>query len=239
MRHAEPHTTPPAPAAINATTPKKTSCPPPAIRVHVPFSKQPTAGRTNLNALPPTPAPADRTEQHLDWLHRLGEIGMQLVERAAAEAQQPPSEDTPKQRRPDPALMIVRLSAMVRACIAQHARLAAGEIPAAPRTRRPTSQPGSDPRRHPISAFLHDAIEDSPKPKEVRAEIHKQVEPIIDEYLASDPGMVHAGAGAVIEICQEFDIPYDPARMPAQLRYPPCHEEFLLAEETNATGPPY
>jgi hypothetical protein len=104
---------------------------------------------------------------------------MQLAGRAAAEAQQPPSEDTPKQRRPDPALLFIR------------------------------------------------------------AEIHKQVEPIIDEYLASDPGMVHAGAGAVIEICQEFDIPHDPARMPAQLRYPPCHEEFLLAEETNATGPPH
>jgi len=221
------------------TPPKKNPCPPPTIRVHVSFSKQPATGRTTLNALSPTAAPADCTERHLAWLHRLAEIGMQLAERAAVEAQQPPSEDTPKQRRPDPALLFIRLSAMVRACIAQHARLAAGKIPAAPRTRRPTSPPGSDPRRHPISAFLHDAIEDSPKPKEVRAEIHKQVEPIIDEYLASDPAMVHAGAGAVIEICQEFDIPYDPARMPAQLRYPPCHEEFLLAEETNATGPPY
>jgi len=238
LRHPQPRTTPPTLPAINAN-PQKNPCPPPPIRVHVPFSKQPTTGRTNLNAFPPTPAPADRTEQHLAWLHSLGEIGMQLVERAAAEAQQPPSEDTPKQRRPDPALLIVRLSAMVRACIAQHARLAAGKIPAAPRARRPTSQPGSDPRRHPISAFLHDAIEDSPKPKEIRAEIHNAVEPIIDEYLASDPGMIHAGAGAVIEICQEFDIPYDLARMPADLRYPPGHKQFRLAEETNATGPPY
>jgi hypothetical protein len=163
---------------------------------------------------------------------------MQLAERAAAEVQKAPSEDTPKRRRPDPNLLFVRLSAMVRACIAQHARLAAGKIPAAPRARRPTSQPGTDPRRHQISAILHDAIEDSPKPKEVRAEIHKAVEPIIDEYLASDPLMRHAGGSAVIDICQEFDIPFDPARMPAALRYPPGQEHFFAEDETAATGPP-
>jgi len=162
--------------------------------------------------------PADSTARSVVMLQRLAEFGMQLAEHAAAEALQKPTAEAPKHRRPNPTLLFIRLSAMVRACITQQARLAAGKLPAKPRAPRQTSE---DPRRHPISAFLHDAIEDSPKPKTARAEIHTAVEPIIDEYLASDPEMLYAGVQVVIEICQEFDIPYDLARLPDELLCPP------------------
>jgi hypothetical protein len=171
-------------------------------------------GRTALN----TPLTDQAQTRHLAMLQRLAEIGMQLAERAAAEALQEPSAEIPKRRRPDPTLLFIRLSAMVRACITQQARLAAGKVPAAPRAQ---GQTGSDPRRHLVSAFLHDAIEDSPKPKPARAKIHHEVEAVIDEYLARDPELRHAGGEVIIEICEKFDIPYDTARMVDDLLLPP------------------
>jgi hypothetical protein len=99
------------------------------------LSKQ-QPGRTAVNAIPPDHAPPDIPARHIAMLQRLAEIGMQLAERAAAEAlQAPPAAEAPKLRRPDPSLLFIRLSGMVRACITQQVRLAAGKLPAAPRER--------------------------------------------------------------------------------------------------------
>jgi hypothetical protein len=136
-------------------------------------------GPTLLNAIPP----ADCTERHLATLQRLAEIGMQLAERAAAEALQEQAAETPKHRRPDPTLLFIRLSAMVRACITQHNRLAAGKIPPAPR-----------------------ATAASPKPAADRTDIQRAVEPIINEYLEIDPDLRHPGGKAMIEAAQAFAI---------------------------------
>ncbi len=172
-----------------------------------------------MNAIPPDRAslqqPADHTARMLVMLSRMAELGMQLAERAAADALQEPVADAPKPRRPDPTLLFIRLSAMVRACINQHVRLSAGQLPTQPR------KINEDPRRHLISTVLHDAIEGSSKPKAVRAEIHAAVPPIIDEYLASDPEMLHAGAQIAIEICRQFDIPYKD-NLAAQLQTHPA-----------------
>jgi hypothetical protein len=200
------------------------------------FQQQPD-GRTAVSTLPPNHEAPGRIDRHLAMLQKLAECGMQLAERAAAEALQEPAADAPKRRRPDPNLLFIRLAAMVRACINQQARLAAGKIPAAPRK---TAQTANDPRRHPISAFLHDAIEDSPKPKPARAEIHQAVEPLIDDYLALDPEKLRPGGEIAIEICKEFDIPYTVARMPDGLLIPPGREfgEYL-ASQTVGEEPPH
>jgi len=127
-------------------------------------------------------------------LQRLAESGMQLAERAAAEALQEPADDAPKHRRPDPTLLFIRLSAMVRACINQYTRLAAGKIPPAP--------PLAKPRVRGTSA----SREDSPKPKADRTDIQRAVEPIINEYLEIDPELRLPGGKAIIEACQAFGI---------------------------------
>jgi hypothetical protein len=124
-------------------------------------------------------------------LQRLAEIGMQLAERAAAEALQEPADDARKQKRPDPTLLFIRLSAMVRACINQQTRLAAGKMPPAP---RPRSQTPPD-------------TTEATKPNPERTEIQRAVEPMINAYLEIDSELRHPGGTAILEVCQAFGIP--------------------------------
>jgi hypothetical protein len=93
-------------------------------------------GLAAVNAIPPDHVSAN----HIAMLQRLAELGMQLAERAAAEALQAPPAEPAKHRRPDPSLLFIRLSGMVRACITQQVRLAAGKLPAAARERPATGQ---------------------------------------------------------------------------------------------------
>jgi hypothetical protein len=89
---------------------------------------------------------------------------------------------------------------------------------------------------------MHDAIEDSPKPKQARAVIHHQIEPRIDERLAEDPELRVCGGEIILDLCQEFDIPFSLSRMPDELLVPPGetaptgYAEFLARQAENLTG---
>jgi hypothetical protein len=132
------------------------------IRVLVPFSQH-QPGRTAVNATPANaataPHAADRTDRLLAMLHRLAEIGMQLAERAAAQALAEPlprPEGVPRSRRhgPDPSYVFVRLSRFVRETVALEARLAAGKLPRVPRAQATPKgvDASAKPARHAPSA---------------------------------------------------------------------------------------
>jgi hypothetical protein len=125
----------------------------------------------------------------------------------------PPAEKT---TRPDARDIFARLTRAVRDNLALESRIAAGILPEAPR-EAPPAHVMSDPRREPISAFIHDAIEDSTLPKPTRAALHDRVEPILDDCLASDPEITRVGGELAAAICGHLGIPYKTARMPDEL----------------------
>jgi hypothetical protein len=137
-----------------------------------------------------------------------------IARRTAQEALQDPQ--TPKTPGPDPRDVFNRLTRTIRDNLALEARIAAGKIPDAPR-EDPLPNPSSDPRRQPISAFVHDAIEDSTLPKATRAALHDRVEPILEDVLASDPEITRVGGELAAAICGHLGIPYKTSRMADEL----------------------
>jgi hypothetical protein len=148
-------------------------------------------------------------------LRRMGELGMQILERVGEEAKEAPkSLDEPMARRPDPVLAFNRIARCLRDTMAMEARTGAGKLPAAPREE---SESAADPRRPAIKKFILDLIDDSPHPKSVKAGLRNQLDPLITEHLEDDLEQDHPPAAIVLEICKEIGLACSTSDMPDEL----------------------
>jgi len=172
-------------------------------------------GPKPLNAIATAAIPiegaAERTARDLAMLRRMGELGMQLMERAAQALLQ--TEQEPQTREPDQKLAFTRLCQCVQRTLALEHRIAA-KLPAAPAEDSPSA---TDPRRPMIKDFLLEQIDASPYPKSVKAGFRQQLDPLITEYLEQDLEQDHPGGFFVLEICKQLGLACTTSDMPDEL----------------------
>ncbi len=232
-----------APAQKNTHARNELTCQATTIYVLVLFATSPPPRKPNqLPFIPPsrlTPEAAARRARDIDRLESLTEIAWQLAERAGARALAVPIVPEPEPQiqpgakpapaRPDPEIAFNRLARTVKDLITIKSRLDAGLVPDAPAPEpqegddRPSSewQTLTDPRRPLIIRTVNEAIKTSPHPVSEHAALKRTVENRTLKFLAADPGQTLAPAIAIIGICNDLKLPYDPNKFADELILPP------------------
>jgi hypothetical protein len=131
-----------------------------------------------------------------------------------------------------PAIIFIRLAAVVRDCMALEARLAAAAPTSAPEIR--TKIPRADPRRVPVRETIRLSTANHPD----SAEINRKAAARLDERLAADPDQTIAPGDLLDALCGELGIKINYATLPTEYLNALCGPPSEGHPDPHATYPP-
>jgi len=173
----------------------------------------------------------------VEILRRLVELSMQLAELTARQIQEEaaakPEQAKAEPRRADPRLIYLRLDRAIRDTIALIKRIAAGDLPKAPRSPREPApraaaesaaktvlDPHQDPRRPHILRYFSEGIDITQKRRKIPL-TQQDIENHVTAELIKDSQQRLQGSSVLLRICKSLDLPFYATRMSPELLRPP------------------
>jgi hypothetical protein len=149
--------------------------------------------------------------------------------RKAPENQEPDTLQSLRRQADATRTAFYRLVGFLRDIIKLRAGLAAGEIPRFARPRMPRDPVADadpdedkdapppaprvlDPRMKPVAAYLVAAVRAAPRNR-VKPDIHQKIPVRLQQAIHADPGFTLTGAEIAVQLCKEFRLPYNIAKL--------------------------